>query len=117
MTVDLITVGRVSMDLFARDIGAEFHDITAFETGVGGSPVNIAIGTSRLGLKSIAFTAVGEDEVGKFVRHYLGNEGVNTNHISMKPGRRTGMAVVGVQPPDRFRCCFTARTRRISICR
>ncbi len=103
---DLITVGRVSMDLFARDIGAEFHDITAFETGVGGSPVNIAIGTSRLGLRSIAFTAVGDDEVGRFVRHYLRSEGVITDFIPVKPDTRTGMAVVGVQPPDRFPLLF-----------
>ena len=106
MTVDLITAGRVSLDLFARDIGAEFHDITAFETGVGGSPVNIAIGASRLGLTSIAFTAVGDDPVGEFVRHFLTNEHVNTDFISVKKGRRTGMAVVGVQPPDRFPLLF-----------
>ncbi len=106
MSIDLITVGRVSMDLFARDIGAEFHDITAFETGVGGSPVNIAIGASRLGLKAVAFTAVGADEVGRFVRHYLEREGVNTDHVLRKAGHRTGMAVVGVQPPDRFPLLF-----------
>ena len=106
MTVDLITVGRVSLDLFARDIGAEFHNITAFETGVGGSPVNIAIGASRLGLKAIAFTAVGDDEVGRFVRQFLRNEKVNTEFIPVKAGRRTGMAVVGVQPPDRFPLLF-----------
>ena len=106
MTVDLITVGRVSLDLFARDIGAEFHDITAFETGVGGSPVNIAIGASRLGLNAIAFTAVGDDPVGEFVRQFLRNENVNTDFIPVKAGRRTGMAVVGVQPPDRFPLLF-----------
>lgn len=106
MNVDLITVGRVSLDLFARDIGAEFHDITAFETGVGGSPVNIAIGASRLGLNSIAFTAVGDDPVGQFVRHFLANEHVNTEFIPVKSDRRTGMAVVGVQPPDRFPLLF-----------
>ena len=105
-TFDLITVGRVSMDLFALDIGASFHDITAFETGVGGSPVNIAIGTSRLGLRSIAFTAVGDDEVGRFVRHYLRGEGVNTDFIPMKGATRTGMALVGVQPPDKFPLLF-----------
>ena len=103
---DLITVGRVSLDLFARDIGAEFHDINSFETSVGGSPVNIAIGTSRLGLKSIAFTAVGADEVGRFVRHYLAQQGVDTDYIAIKPERRTGMAVVGVQPPDKFPLVF-----------
>lgn len=106
MTVDLITVGRVSLDLFALDIGAEFQDITGFETGVGGSPVNIAIGASRLGLKSIAFTAVGDDPVGQFVRHFLANEQVNTDFIPVISGRRTGMAVVGVQPPDRFPLLF-----------
>lgn len=106
MSIDLITVGRVSMDLFARDIGAEFHDISAFETGVGGSPVNIAIGTSRLGLKSLAFTAVGADEVGRFVLRYLRDEGVIADYIEQKPGRRTGMALVGVQPPDRFPLLF-----------
>ena len=103
---DLITVGRVSMDLFARDIGAAFHDVTAFETGVGGSPVNIAIGTSRLGLRSIVLTAVGDDEVGRFVRHYLQKEAVNTDFISTKPQTRTGMAVVAVQPPDKFPLLF-----------
>ena len=106
MKYDLITVGRVSMDLFALDIGAEFQDITGFETGVGGSPVNIAIGASRLGLNSIAFTAVGADPVGQFVRRFLQNEGVSSDYVGIKPERRTGMAVVGVQPPDRFPMLF-----------
>ena len=103
---DLITVGRVSMDLFAENIGAPFVDITGFETGVGGSPVNIAIGSSRLGLNSVTFTAVGDDEVGRFVKHYLQNEGVTTDFISTKADARTGMAVVGVQPPDKFPLVF-----------
>jgi len=103
---DLITVGRVSMDLFAVNIGADFKDITAFETGVGGSPVNIAIGTNRLGLRSIAFTAVGNDEVGRLVKHFLHTEGVNIDYISTKSDSHTGMAVVGVQPPDKFPLVF-----------
>ncbi|MCY3831807.1 MAG: 5-dehydro-2-deoxygluconokinase [Chloroflexi bacterium] len=106
MNIDLITVGRVSMDLFARDIGAEFPDITAFESGVGGSPVNIAMGASRLGLSALVFTGVGDDEVGRFVHRYLDNERVNTNFIAVKAGKRTGMAVVGVQPPDQFPLLF-----------
>lgn len=102
---DLITIGRVSMDLFAEDIGADFTDITGFETGVGGSPSNIAIGTSRLGLRTALLTAVGEDEVGKFVLNYLQREGIETQFIPVKPAR-TGMAVVGVQPPSNFPLVF-----------
>lgn len=103
---DLITIGRVSMDLFAEDIGADFTDITAFDTGVGGSPSNIAIGSTRLGLKTALLTAVGEDEVGKFVLNYLQREGIDTQFIPRKSHARTGMAVVGVQPPDKFPLVF-----------
>ncbi|MCG8352531.1 MAG: 5-dehydro-2-deoxygluconokinase [Chloroflexales bacterium] len=103
---DLITMGRVGMDLFAQNVGAAFEDVTGFETAVGGSPVNIAIGTSRLGLNSAAFTAVGEDRVGDFVLRYLQNEGVATDYIPRKPNCRTGLAMVSIQPPDQFPLVF-----------
>lgn len=104
--IDLITVGRVSMDLFSEQIGAAFEDIESFSTSVGGSPTNIAIGTSRLGLRSALLTAVGDDEVGKFVRNYLAKEGVMIDHIPTKTGTRTGLAVLGIQPPDKFPLVF-----------
>jgi len=103
---DLITVGRVNMDLYAQDIGAEFRDVTGFDAMVGGSPTNIAIGTSRLGLKSIAFTGVGDDLVGEFVLRYLADDGVITDHIARKPGKLTSLALLGVQPPDSFPLSF-----------
>ena len=103
---DLITIGRVSLDLFAQNVGAAFEDVTGFETSVGGSPVNIAIGTSRLGLKSAAFTAVGLDLVGDFVLRYLRDEGVATDYIPRKPNAHTGLAIVAIQPPDTFPLVF-----------
>ena len=103
---DLITLGRVSMDLFAQNVGAPFAEVTGFDTSVGGSPVNIAIGLSRLGLKATTLTAVGEDEVGNFVLRYLQNEGVATDYIPRKPNTRTGMAIVAIQPPDKFPLVF-----------
>jgi len=106
LTVDLITVGRVNMDLFSQEIGADFADIPGFDTAVGGSPSNIAVGTSRLGLVSAAFTAVGEDTVGDFVLRYLQDAGVVTEFVQRKPGRLTSLALLGVQPPDRFPLTF-----------
>ena len=103
---DVISLGRVSMDLFAREIGAPFEQIENFETGVGGSPTNIALGSSRLGLQVGLATAVGDDEVGKFVFRYLSDNRVDTQFVQTKAGKRTGMAVVGVQPPDRFPLLF-----------
>lgn len=106
MSFDVITLGRVSLDLFSMDIGAPFVDITAFDTGSGGSPTNIAVGTSRLGLQSSALTAVGNDPVGDFVIRFLNNEKVHTDHIARKNNYRTGVAVLGIEPPDKFPLVF-----------
>lgn len=100
--VDVITVGRVSMDLFAQNIGAPFEEISGFDTSVGGSPTNIAIGCARLGLRTGLLTAVGDDLVGKLVIHRLKQENVETGYIPVKADTQTGLAIVGVQPPDRF---------------
>ncbi len=99
---DVIAMGRSSIDLYSNDIGAPFVDITSFAAYVGGCPTNISVGTRRLGLQSVLFSAVGEDQVGNFVLHFLQREGVVTEFISRKPGRRTSAVVLGIEPPDRF---------------
>ena len=106
MSYDLITVGRVTMDLHAQNIGAPFEEVVGFDTMVGGSPTNVAIGSARLGLRTIAFTGVGDDLVGDFVLRYLRDAGVVTDFVRRKPGKRTSLAMVAVMPPDRFPLSF-----------
>jgi 5-dehydro-2-deoxygluconokinase len=101
-TYDLITYGRSSIDLYSADIGAPFPDITAFNAYVGGSPLNIAVGARRLGLRSALITGVGEDQVGDFLLKFLLKEGVETRFIPRKPGARTSAVILGIEPPDRF---------------
>ncbi|MBK8050792.1 MAG: hypothetical protein IPK16_29025 [Anaerolineales bacterium] len=90
---DLLTLGRCGMDLFSLDIGAPFAEASAFSAAVGGSPTNIAIGSSRLGLRVAALTAVGDDLVGDFILNRLAREGVTTDFILRKRGKRTGLAM------------------------
>ncbi len=104
--LDLITVGRVNLDLYSQQIGAPFREVTGFEAMVGGSPTNIAIGTARLGLNSAAFTAVGEDQVGDLILHRLERDGVSTRFVRRKPGYLSSLALLGVEPPDHFPLMF-----------
>lgn len=103
---DLVTVGRVTMDLLSQDVGVPFEAVRGFDTSVGGSPTNIAIASARLGLRSVAFTGVGDDLVGGFVLRSLRDEGVDTSHVIRVAGKRTSLALVAVQPPDRFPLTF-----------
>ena len=102
---DLIAMGRVSMDLFAEQIGSPFEEIESFSTSVGGSPSNVAIGTSRLGLASALVTGIGHDKVGDFILNYLKKEKIATDFVYRKEDR-TGLAVVGVEPPATFPLTF-----------
>jgi len=99
---DVVTIGRSSIDLYSNDIGASFTDIKSFSAYVGGCPTNIAVGTRRLGLRSAVLTAVGQDLVGDFLLKFLDQEGVDTQFIARKPGRRTSAVLLGIEPPNRF---------------
>ena len=101
-TYDVIAMGRSSIDLYSNDIGAPFEEITSFAAYVGGCPTNISVGTRRLGLHSALLTAVGDDQVGNFILHFLKREGVVTEFIPRKAGRRSSAVVLGIEPPDRF---------------
>jgi 5-dehydro-2-deoxygluconokinase len=99
---DVITMGRSSIDLYSNDIGTPFEEITSFAAYVGGCPTNISVGTRRLGLHSALLTAVGDDQVGNFIVHFLPREGVETRFIPRKAGYRSSAVVLGIEPPDRF---------------
>src|SRR5213080_546225 len=99
---DVITMGRSSIDLYSNDIGAPFVNITSFAAYVGGCPTNISVGTRRLGVRSALLTAIGDDQVGNFIVHFLQREGVETRFIPRKPGYRSSAVLLGIEPPDRF---------------
>lgn len=99
---DVITYGRSSIDLYSANIGSPFVDIQSFNAYVGGSPLNMAVGTKRLGLKSALLTAIGQDQIGDFLLKFLNKEGVETKFIPRKPGARTSAVVLGIEPPDNF---------------
>jgi 5-dehydro-2-deoxygluconokinase len=103
---DLITFGRSSIDLYSQNIGADFIDIKGFDAFVGGSPLNIAVGASRLGAKVTLLTAVGMDKTGDFILNFLKEQNVNTAAIPRIAGARTSAVVLGIEPPDRFPLVF-----------
>jgi 5-dehydro-2-deoxygluconokinase len=99
---DLITMGRSSIDLYSQNIGADFIDIKGFDAFVGGSPLNIAVGASRLGAMVSLLTGLGNDKIGDFILNFLQKQNVNTNTIPRIDGTRTSAVVLGIEPPDRF---------------
>src|SRR5689334_7471855 len=105
-SIDVLAIGRSSIDLYAHEIGAPITAVRSFDAYVGGCPTNISVGTRRLGLRSALLTAVGDDQVGDFVLGFLEREGVDVRFAPRKAGRRTSAVIMSIQPPDRFPLTF-----------
>ncbi len=105
-TPDVICMGRAAVDLYAEQVGAPLEDVTSFAKYLGGSPANIAVGTSRLGLASAMFTKVGDEPLGRFVKKALEGYGVDTRAVTSDPAHLTGLVILGIQPPEKFPILF-----------
>jgi 5-dehydro-2-deoxygluconokinase len=101
-TYDVLLMGRAGLDLYSQDIGVPFEEIRGFAAYVGGSPANVAVGASRLGLRVALSSAVGDDPVGDFILATLARENVDVGFVVRKPGYRSGAALLAIQPPDQF---------------
>ncbi|SOC82691.1 5-dehydro-2-deoxygluconokinase [Ensifer adhaerens] len=104
--LDVITIGRSSVDIYGQQIGARLEDTVSFARSVGGCPANIAIGTARLGLKSAIITGVGDEQMGSFIKEHLAREGVETKGIKTDPTRLTALVLLGVENDKTFPTIF-----------
>jgi 5-dehydro-2-deoxygluconokinase len=104
--LDVITIGRASVDLYGQQIGTRLEDVASFAKSVGGCPTNIAVGTARLGLKSALITRVGNEQMGRFIVEQLQREGVETAGIVTDPERLTALAILSVESEHSFPLLF-----------
>jgi 5-dehydro-2-deoxygluconokinase len=100
VTLELVTVGRVSVDLYAREQGVGFADVETFAKSIGGSPTNVAVAAARLGRRAALITAVGADPFGEYVRGALTGFGVDVRFVGTHPTLRTPLAFAAMDPPE-----------------
>ena len=105
-TLDLITIGRSSVDLYGAQVGGRLEDMGSFDKYIGGSPTNIACGTARLGMKSAVITGVGDEHMGRFIREQLQKEGVDTTGVKTDPDRLTALVLLGIRDQEQFPLIF-----------
>ncbi|GGA77691.1 hypothetical protein GCM10011491_01080 [Brucella endophytica] len=104
--LDVITIGRASVDLYGTQVGGRLEDMGSFEKYIGGSPTNIACGAARLGLKSALITRVGDEHMGRFILEQLAREGVSTQGVRTDPERLTALVILGIRDDKQFPLIF-----------
>jgi 5-dehydro-2-deoxygluconokinase len=104
--LEVITMGRVSVDLYPEQIGATLAEVKTFAKSLGGSATNVAVAASRLGHRSAVITKVGDDGFGPYVRKALEEFGVDSRWVGTDPKLRTPIVFCEIHPPDDFPLLF-----------
>jgi len=100
INLDLITVGRISVDLFAEQINTSFSEPQTFHKSIGGSPTNVAVAAARLGHTTAIITKVGGDPLGQYVVKKLQEFGVNTDFVKVAESGLTPVVLASQDPPE-----------------
>jgi 5-dehydro-2-deoxygluconokinase len=106
MTFDVITMGRVGVDLYPQQVGVALKDVETFAKYLGGSPTNVAVAAARYGRRTAVITRTGADPFGAFVHQALGEYGVDDRFVSAVEGLPTPVTFCEIFPPDDFPLYF-----------
>ncbi|MBK4713872.1 MULTISPECIES: bifunctional 5-dehydro-2-deoxygluconokinase/5-dehydro-2-deoxyphosphogluconate aldolase [Tenebrionibacter/Tenebrionicola group] len=104
--LDIICIGRIAVDLYARQIGARLEDVSSFAKYLGGSSGNVAFGTAIQGLKSAMLARVGDEHNGRFLRETLQRVGVDTDYLITDKQRLTALVMLGIKDQETFPLIF-----------
>ncbi|TML88455.1 MAG: 5-dehydro-2-deoxygluconokinase [Actinobacteria bacterium] len=106
MAFEVLTMGRVGVDLYPEQIGVPLAEVRTFRKMLGGSATNVAVAAARLGRRSGVITKVGDDPFGPYVRQALGEFGVDASRVGTHPTLRTPVVFCEIFPPDNFPILF-----------
>jgi 5-dehydro-2-deoxygluconokinase len=103
---DVLTIGRVGVDLYPLQSGTHLQDVETFGRFLGGSPANVAVAAARLGRRSAVITRTGHDPFGTFIHQELRSLGVDDRFVSGVDGLPTPITFCEIFPPDEFPLYF-----------
>lgn len=106
-SLEIITMGRISVDLYPEQTGLTLAEVESFAKSLGGSPTNVAVAASRLGRSAAVITKVGDDGFGEYLKNALTDKfGVDTRYVTTDTTLRTPLAFCEIFPPDHFPLLF-----------
>lgn len=99
---DVLTMGRVSVDVYPLQVGVGLEDVESFGKYLGGSATNVAVAAARHGRRAAVVTRTGDDPFGRYVHRALAGFGVDDRYVMAVPGLPTPVTFCEIFPPDDF---------------
>ncbi|MER5225524.1 5-dehydro-2-deoxygluconokinase [Streptomyces flaveus] len=106
MPFEVLTIGRVGVDVYPLQTGVGLAEVTSFGKYLGGSPTNVAVAAARYGHSAAVITKTGRDPFGDFVRQALEGYGVDARFVGTSDIAPTPVTFCEIFPPDDFPLYF-----------
>jgi 5-dehydro-2-deoxygluconokinase len=109
VSLDVLTMGRISVDVYPLQVGVSLRVVTSFGKFLGGTSTNVAVAAARYGRRAATITRTGADPFGEFLHDALKGFGVDDRYVTAVPGLPTPVAFCEIFPPDDFPLYFYGR--------
>nr|WP_107908663.1 5-dehydro-2-deoxygluconokinase [Streptomyces chartreusis] len=103
---DLITMGRIGVDLYPLQSGLPLAQVETFGKFLGGSAANVAVAAARLGRDTAVITRTGDDPFGAYLHEALKGFGVDDRWVTPVAAYPTPVTFCEIFPPDDFPLYF-----------
>jgi 5-dehydro-2-deoxygluconokinase len=103
---EVLTMGRIGVDLYPQQIGVSLREVQTFAKFLGGSPANVAVAAARYGRRSAVITRTGADPFGEYIHDALRAFGVDDRFVTPVPSLPTPVTFCEIFPPDDFPLYF-----------
>ncbi|WP_354644688.1 5-dehydro-2-deoxygluconokinase [Kitasatospora camelliae] len=103
---DLLTMGRLGVDLYPVETGVPLSRVDSFRKFLGGSPANVAVAAARLGHSTALISRTGDDPFGDYLHEALKEFGVDDRFVTPVASYPTPITFCEIFPPDAFPLYF-----------
>jgi 5-dehydro-2-deoxygluconokinase len=103
---EVLTMGRVGVDVYPLQIGVGLEEVETFGKYLGGTATNVAVAAARYGRRSAVITRTGDDPFGRYIHAALRGFGVDDRFVTAVDGLQTPVTFCEIFPPDDFPLYF-----------
>jgi 5-dehydro-2-deoxygluconokinase len=106
VTFEVLTMGRIGVDVYPLQVGVGLEDVETFGKYLGGSATNVAVAAARHGRRAAVITRTGNDPFGRFLRRAVRGYGVDDRYVTPVESLPTPVTFCEIFPPDDFPLYF-----------
>ncbi|WP_028938185.1 5-dehydro-2-deoxygluconokinase [Pseudonocardia spinosispora] len=103
---EVLTMGRLGVDIYPLQIGVSLREVTTFGKYLGGSAANVAVAAARYGRRSALISRTGADPFGEYLHDALRGFGVDDGQVTPVTTYPTPVTFCEIFPPDDFPLYF-----------